>query len=162
EVIIETAKGAQKNLAVTKALSAYETTLNKKPGDIGTELERDFVDMIIILAHNMGGGATFTDWWHEMQAEYPHGAWSKTTFRRKLNVLKKQGRVIAGGGKGEFYRLPDQVVPQGPEPPSSDQDHWGRSSSPLGGDDGLAPIMSAKSEPNRSSGPNASSPCAPN
>src|SRR5262249_60885528 len=33
EVIIETAKGAEKNLAVTKAISGYEAVLNKKPGD---------------------------------------------------------------------------------------------------------------------------------
>src|SRR5262249_57316797 len=111
--IIETAKGAEKNLAVTKAISGYEAVLNKKPGDIGTELGRDLDDMIATLAHDLGGGATFTDWWHQMQVKYPQGAWSKTTFRRKLNMLKEQDRVIAGGGKGEFYRLPDQVVPQG-------------------------------------------------
>jgi hypothetical protein len=122
-----------------------------------TKGDQDLSLMTITLDLDLGGGATFTDWWHKMQAKYPEGAWSETTFRRKLNMLKEQDRVIAGGGKGEFYRLP-QVVPVDGEgsPPPKSESQSPPNSHPHRGGGGGGGNNDRQSPPNNSRGGNAS------
>jgi hypothetical protein len=132
------------------AVTSPQTTQAQTKGD------QDLSLMIITLDLDLGGGATFTDWWHKMQAKYPQGPWSETSFRRKLNMLKDKGRVIEGGGKGEFYRLP-QVVPLGGEespPPESQSQSLPPTMSPHRGGHGDGGDNDRQSPPNSSHGGN--------
>jgi hypothetical protein len=78
-----------------------------------TKVQRNLETMEFVLDFHLGNKATFTEWFekaHDFTARKEKGkvvkqGWSETTFRRHLNKLKEQGRVIVTAGQGEYYSL---------------------------------------------------------
>jgi hypothetical protein len=95
-----------------------------------TKQQRNLETMEFVLDFYLNGEATFTDWFekvHEFTAKKQDGkvvkeGWSETTFRRYLNMLIEQGRVIdTGGAQGDCYSFVETeqakpgVQPDAPE-----------------------------------------------
>ena len=99
EVTIETAKGPEQNLAVISGIVGAVKKSSKK----SSKKLDDLTAMETVLELTLGNKATRTQWMAGMQ-NYGRG-WSEANFDRKLGQLKIQGRVIGGGGQGEYYSV---------------------------------------------------------
>jgi hypothetical protein len=80
-----------------------------------TKLDRELDDMLLVLDLLLGNKATAAEWekamaeWMEKSKKKP---WASSTFFERVKLLREQGRVVGGGGQGEFYSVATQIQPE--------------------------------------------------
>jgi hypothetical protein len=90
-------------------------TLAVVPGDAPTAAqprttkgERDLQIMVMVLELRLRNRATAKEWetgMAEWMTENKRKPWAPSTFFEKRKMLVEQGRVVGGGGEGEFYEV---------------------------------------------------------